>query len=155
MADKIDFLLELFKTLKQASDSTESTLREMIGQQEKLVGHVEHIPVQDIKDDLKEHDTKVDKKGDKILKEVEDVKGKVGKMITVVLVAFSLLTISFIVGRLSMDTTGVKKQIQTEQHEEHQQLIDTITESMSKEFESIRDEIKRLHPSDTEEQEEE
>ncbi len=103
MADHIDLMIKLFDTLKQASDKNESSIISLIQQQDKLIGHIEHLPIKDLQDALKEHnkDSKknidsctetVETTSDKILDRVKGIENKIGRMILVVIVAFTLFS---------------------------------------------------------------
>lgn len=165
MAENVDLMVKLFETLKQSSDKNEATLQKLIEQQHSLIGHIEYLPIKDLQEALKEHnkdssinitactDT-VNSTSNSILEKVKKIDGKVGKMITVVLVAFALLSITFIIARMTMDTglleKKIKKEIATEKQNEHKDVIKAVNESMRKEFEKIQKRMSELHKNDKE-----
>jgi len=154
MADSMDIMMKLFDTLKQASDKHEETLQKLIEQQHVLIGHIEYLPFKELQQALKDHNEestdnidacteKVETTSEKILKKVNVIENKISRMILVVIVSFSLLTTAFIVGRLSMDTKRIEEKIRESQDIEHKVIIDTINKSMQKQFDKIREEMKR------------
>jgi len=157
-----NLLIKLFDTLKDASTETQRMCYAMLENQNNIVNNMQNIPIQELRDALKEHSKEstdeidactetVETKTNKILDKVNIIDTKIGKMITVVLVAFSLLAISFIVGRLSMESSTVEKKIEQKEDEEHKKVVDAITNSMKEEFDKIRKEIRKLHPEEEEE----
>jgi hypothetical protein len=182
MAENIDLMVKLFETLKQSSDKNEATLQKLIEQQHSLIGHIEYLPIKELQTSLKDHNKEssdeitsctdtVNKTSDSILERVKKIDGKVGKMITIVLVAFSLLTITFIVAKMTMDTGLMDKKIQTylsvnqrTDHDaivksvretmksDHDAMIKAVTEAMTKEFQKIDKRISSHHGSDKEDE---
>ena len=165
MADNVDLMVKLFETLKQSSDKNEATLQKLIEQQHSLIGHIEYLPIKDLQIALKDHnkdssdnisactDT-VETTSTSILEKVRKIDSKIGKMITVVLVAFGLFSITFIIARMTMDTglTKAEKQIQTQlalkkQHQ-HDEIIKAVRETMKTEFKKINNRITELHKND-------
>ncbi len=158
-----DLLLKLFDTLKDSSKDTQDLCHAMLTNQNNIGSYIKNLPIDELKNTLKEHNKEsidnidactetVETKTDTILEKVNLIDTKVGKMITVVVVAFALLTVSFIVGRLSMDTTSLQKAIESDQQIEHQIIIDAVKESMEEEFEKIRETIDKFHGDDAKEE---
>jgi len=98
-----DIILKLFDTLKDSTDKNERTMQTLITQQQLLVDNVTHLPINEIRQDIKDHiiSAHEERKGisDKILK----IDGKISKMIIVVLVAFTILSGSYLFVRSSLD----------------------------------------------------
>jgi hypothetical protein len=150
--DNIELMVKLFETLKESSDKSESTLRKLIEQQYSLVSLIEYMPVKELHESLKVHskdssteigectDT-VHTTSDTILEKVKGIEVKIGRMILVVIVAFSVLSAGFIVGRLTLEG----KIMQQSSVLEHQEIIDALKESMEEEFDKIRREINLRH----------
>jgi predicted PurR-regulated permease PerM len=163
MAENVDLMVKLFETLKQSSDKNEATLQKLIEQQHSLIGHIEYLPIKDLQIALKDHNKEssndistctdtVNTTTDTILEKVKQIDGKVGKMITVVLVAFSLLTITFVIARMTIDTELIDKKIHTvissKQQHQHDEIVKAVKESMQKEFKKIQDRMTELHKND-------
>lgn len=151
MAENIDLMIKLFDTLKQASDKNESSILSLIQQQDKLVGHIEHLPIKDLQDALKEHnkDSKddidsctetVESKTDNILEGLSEIKEKVKTMITVVLVAFALFTAAGLIGAISYKYWGT----QSESVKSREKLIEIIHEEQEEEHQLLRDNIIKI-----------
>jgi len=129
MSDTLDFVSKLFDTLKEASKDSNTSLQILITQQQELVNHVKGLPIAELHQALKDHDTKskddidtcteaVETKTDSILKIVSIIESKIGKMITVVVVAFSLLAGSYVFIRSVVDNDKSHEQLKTEIVEE-------------------------------------
>jgi hypothetical protein len=154
MADTMDIMMKLFDTLKQASDKHEETLQKLIEQQQILIGHVEYLPFKELQKALEDHNSessenidacteKVETTSEKILKKVSLIEGKISKMILVVIVAFSLLSTAFLIGRLSQDTKEIEAKIKQAQKIEHQLIIETINKSVREQFDKLKKETGR------------
>ena len=87
-----DIIVKLFDTLKDSTDKNERTIQTLINQQQVLVENVTHLPIDEIKQDIKDHivSAKEERKG--ISDKIDVINSKVTKMILVVIVAFSILT---------------------------------------------------------------
>jgi hypothetical protein len=55
MAEEKDFIIVLFKTLKEAIYDMNSTLKDMLNNQKTIGTYVENLPIKELKDTLKEH----------------------------------------------------------------------------------------------------
>jgi pyruvate/2-oxoglutarate dehydrogenase complex dihydrolipoamide acyltransferase (E2) component len=146
MANNIDILLKLFATLKESSDKNEEATKQLILQQLELVGHIKHLPIDDLRQALKEHakDSEenidactetVEVTGKDLMEEIKKLASKVNKMILIVLVTFTILTGAYVVIRSTAD---------------NQENISTISEAQHHkiDLEIIRKEIRRLHDED-------
>lgn len=152
MDDSVEIMVKLFETLKESTDKNESTLRKLIEQQHSLISLIEYMPVKELHESLKDHskdssmeigtctDT-VNSTSNSILEKVKVIENKIGRMILVVIVAFSVLSAGFIVGRITLEG----KVMQQSNVVEHQEIIDTLKESMEEEFKNIREEINLYH----------
>lgn len=145
-ADNITILVKLFDTLKSSTDKNEETTQELIKQQLDLVNQIKTLPMNDLKQALKEHMKESSKhydfskedantKLEKILKQLSFISSKVKTMITVVIVAFTLLASSYIFVRAISDTTPnqvniIKEMIQKQQQENLNHLKE-ITEKLN------------------------
>ncbi len=150
--DNVELMVKLFDTLKESSDKSESTLRKLIEQQHSLISLIEYMPVKELHETLKNHhkdssteigtctDT-VTTTSDSILEKVKGIENKIGRMILVVIVAFSVLSAGFIVGRITLEG----KLIESTNVAEHQEIIDALRKSMEEEFRKIRKEINLRH----------
>ena len=107
MSDNITILVKLFETLKESSDKNEDATQQLIVQQLELVGHIKHLPIEDLKQALKEHAKDsadsidlcaetVEVTGKDLMEEIKKLAGKVNKMILVVLVTFTVLTGTYV-----------------------------------------------------------
>ncbi|MHA1801623.1 MAG: hypothetical protein ACTSWJ_07805 [Candidatus Heimdallarchaeaceae archaeon] len=96
-----DIILKLFDTLKDSTDKNERTMQTLINQQQILVDNVTHLPIDEIKQDIKDHIVSAHEERKKISDKILKLDGKVVKMIIVVLVAFTLFTSAVMVARLS------------------------------------------------------
>ena len=93
------------------------------------------------------------------MEKVKVIDSKVGKMITVVMVAFSLLTITFIIARMTMDTGLIGKKIITEQqligekiqkeiNSKQEEKLDKMINQTMLEFKKLDARITELHKDD-------
>ena len=117
--ETLDVLIKLFDTLKEASDESKRTCQELITQQQDLVNHVKNLPISELKVALKEHSQQssaeidsctetVETKTDSILGIVRNIESKVGKMILVVVVAFSIMTAGYFLIKAVSDPEHVR-----------------------------------------------
>jgi len=100
-----DIILKLFDTLKDSTDKNERTMQTLINQQQTLVDTVSHMPISEIRQEIKDHITSAHEERKEISVKVDKVDSKVAKMIIVVLVAFSILTGGFFIIKSSVDFT--------------------------------------------------
>jgi hypothetical protein len=107
MSDNITILVKLFETLKEASDKNEDATQQLIVQQLELVGHIKHLPIEDLRQALKDHakdsadnidscTETVEITGKDLMTEIKKLASKVNKMILVVLVTFAVLTGTYV-----------------------------------------------------------
>ena len=98
-----DIIIKLFDTLKDATNKSESTMQTLITQQQTLVDTVKHMPMNEIRQDIKDHIISAQKERKEISNKIEKVDSKVVKMILVVIVAFTILTGSYMFVRSASD----------------------------------------------------
>lgn len=107
MSDNITILVKLFETLKDSSDRNEETTQKLIVQQLELVSRIKNLPIEDLKQALKEHAKDsvndisscaetVETTGSDLMKEIKRLASKVNMMIVVVLVTFTILTGTYV-----------------------------------------------------------
>jgi exonuclease V gamma subunit len=87
-----DIILKLFDTLKDSTDKNERTMQTLINQQQTLVDSVTHMPIGEIRQEIKEHVISAKAERGNISDKVDRVESKVAKMIIVVLVSFTILS---------------------------------------------------------------
>ena len=98
---EIDLLIKLFDTLKDASKETQQLCHAMLTNQNNIGNFMKNLPMNELKQALKDHSKEstdeigtctetVETKTDNILERVKAIEGKIGKMILVVVVAFTL-----------------------------------------------------------------
>ncbi len=154
MSDNISILVTLFETLKTSTDKNEEATQQLIVQQLDLVGHIKHLPIQDLKDALASHATNskkevddcsdnVDTKTSDLMAEIVKLSGKVSKMILVVVVAFTILMGSYVVIRSIADKVKIYDYtaVEAKQSKAFDDRIDGL-------MINIRKEMKKLHPND-------
>jgi molybdopterin biosynthesis enzyme MoaB len=86
-----DIILKLFDTLKESTDKNERTMQILINQQQSLVESVTHLPIGEIRQEIKEHVISAKAERENIEDKIDKIDHKVAKMIVVVLVAFTIL----------------------------------------------------------------
>lgn len=154
MAADVDLLIKLFDTLKDSSKDTQQMCQSMLTNQANIGNYIRNLPLGELKDLVKDHaqhseadietcTETVETKSDSILTEVQEIKGKVKTMITVVIVAFALFTIAGLIGVISYESQKSKpdtyiddfyNEDDTEiKHEElKKEIIDSIKEELKR-----------------------
>ena len=132
MAD-IDLLIKLFDTLKDSMKDQQTVHNALLTNQNDLGNHLKTLPIEEIKQILKDH-TKdssddidsctetVESKSDAILEEVKEIKGKIKNMILAVIVAVSLFGIALLIGGIAFN--NVKPKQETISHESIKKIIE-------------------------------
>ncbi len=149
MSDNITILVKLFETLKESSDKNEDATQQLIVQQLELVGHIKHLPIEDLKQALKEHAKdsadsidlcaeNITVTSKDILEEIKKLSSKVSKMILVVLVTFSVLTGTYV---FISNVAEHKQESKVEQKIEMTQedIVDKVMEKIRKEKKMTND----------------
>ena len=129
----IDLLIKLFDTLKDSMKDQQTVHNALLTNQNDLGNHLKTLPIEEIKQILKDH-TKdssddidsctetVESKSDAILEEVKDIKGKIKNMILVVVVAVSLFGIALLIGGIAFNNVEPKQE--TISHESIKKIIE-------------------------------
>lgn len=155
MSSNIDILLKLFATLKESSDKNEEATQQLIVQQLDLVGHIKHLPIEDLSAALKEHakdsasdietcEETVTTTSADLMTAIKDLSTKVKIMILVVSVAFTVVMGSYIVIRSTSDDKTLQKKIDVKRSEEHRIIANEV-------IEAIRKQVMKLHNEGKEE----
>ena len=110
-----DIILKLFDTLKDSTDKNERTIQTLINQQQTLVDNVTRMPMNEIRQEIKEHVISAKKEREDISDKVDKVDYKISKMIIVVLVTFTILSGSYLFVRSSIDSDHTKIKIDIEE----------------------------------------
>lgn len=110
-----DIILKLFDTLKDSTDKNERTMQTLIHQQQILVDNVTHMPMDEIRQDIKDHIVSAREERKGITERIIKIDSKVGKMIIVVIVTFSVLTGSylFVKSEMKHDYINLKTAIES------------------------------------------
>ena len=161
MTDNIDIFMKLFDTLKQASDKHESTLQKLIEQQQKLVGHIEYLPIKDLQTALDNHGKEstdeistctetVTITSSALIEKIRTMDSKISKMIIVVIVAFTVLTGGYFIIRGVTDYSddAVLKthleEIEAEQEKRFMDAINSIKDAMDEHHKDDGEDLKEL-----------
>ena len=130
---EIDLLIKLFDTLKDSMKDQQTVHNALLTNQNDLGNHLKTLPIEEIKQILKDH-TKdssddidsctetVESKSDAILEEVKEIKGKIKNMILVVVVAVSLFGIALLIGGIAFNNVEPKQE--TISHESIKKIIE-------------------------------
>lgn len=140
-----DLLLKLFDTLKDASKETQQLCHAMLTNQQNIGSYIKQLPMTDLKEALKEHSKEasdeigtctetVETTTDTILERVKLIESKIGKMILVVLVAFTLFSSALFVA----------KYITTSDSESHEKLEKVIA-TQNDQIIELQKTIENLH----------
>lgn len=119
MSDNIDILVKLFETLKSSSDRNEDATQKLIVQQLELVSHIKNLPIEDLKNALKEHASDSKKNIDdcedvveiethKVMELLRSINDKISRMILVVVVSFSVVTAGYFLIRYAAEKSQTK-----------------------------------------------
>ncbi len=154
MSNNINILLKLFETLRESSDKNENTTQQLVVQQLELVGHIKHLPIEDLRDALKEHakessedidacsETVENTSGDLML-EIKKLISKVNKMILVVIVAFTVSAVAYGIIKTVADSDSKfdvwQEKIEKTQKEEHHKIANEVIEELRKEIRNLQD----------------
>jgi len=144
-----ELLIKLFDTLKDASKETQQMCLAILQNQNNISNFMDNIPIQELKDTLKEHSKEaaadmdvctetIETTSHSILERVKVIEGKIGKMILTVLVVFALFSSAVLIGTLiqkSDKSTDIDIENLLENHE--------IKEN--KKFKEILEKIEELH----------
>ena len=110
-----EIIIKLFDTLRDATDKNERTMQILINQQQTLVENVSHMPINEIRQEVKDHIVSAEGERKAISNKVDKVDSKVGKMILVVVVAFTLFSSALYIANLGnkdMSVHEIEKRIE-------------------------------------------
>ena len=96
-----EIIIKLFDTLRDATDKNEKTMQTLINQQQLLVDRVKHMPIGEIRQEVKDHVVSAKEERKVIEGKVDKVASKVGKMILVVIVAFTLFSSAVLIANVT------------------------------------------------------
>jgi len=108
-----DIILKLFDTLKDSTDKNERTMQTLINQQQTLVDTVTHMPIAEIRQEVKDHIVSAHEERKGIISIINKIDSKVTKMILVVVVAFTILGVSYVYVRNTVDLQQKALQIES------------------------------------------
>jgi beta-lactamase regulating signal transducer with metallopeptidase domain len=154
MDGSLDIMLKLFDTLKESADKNTQAINGLISQQNELINHVKYLPIQELRDTLKDHSTKsgtdinvctetVQTKSGDILQKVKDIDGKINKMLIVIGVVFSLLAVAYFIARSTTDVDQIKKEVALDEQKLRKQITEDIESRQKKEHQEIIDAVKK------------
>jgi hypothetical protein len=104
-----DIILKLFDTLKDSTDKNERTMQILINQQQKLVETVTYMPINEIRQEVKDHIVSAHEERKGIEDKIDKIDHKVAKMIVVVLVSFTILSGGWLYFDHQHNSTPVKQ----------------------------------------------
>ena len=151
--DNIKILVKLFETLKESSNRNESTTQKLVIQQLELVNQIKNLPVDDLKEALKEHAKEssdeinecsgvIELETANIISLLKDIVNKINRMILVVLVAFSVVTGSYVMIRSTADDTNQIELLKDELKQEQKELAEEIMDKLHEELKDHEEESK-------------
>jgi predicted PurR-regulated permease PerM len=138
-----EIIVKLFDTLKDSSDKTTEALNNLISQQNELISHVNHLPIDDLKQALRDRSDQAAKDVEKssidsktILEKLRDMDKKLSKVLIAIAVAFSIIAAAYIIVRSTTDTNKiintVVKRIDQDQDQKHDRIINEIKKEIEK-----------------------
>lgn len=143
--NNIEILVKLFETLKDSSKRSEEMTQRLVMQQVELVNQIKNLPVEDLKEALKEHAKESINEIDECAGSIElhttelkvilnNILSRVNKMILVVSITFMLFTGVYTFAKLVADDQihheELKQEIKTDQKEMINDVVDQIREEM-------------------------
>ena len=149
MAD-IDLLIKLFDTLKDTMKDQNDAHHALLTNQNNIGNYIKTMPMEEIKQMLKEHAKEssseidsctetVETKSDKILEEVKVIQGKIKTMVVVVLVSVSIFGLALLIGGI------ISQQPKEPSHSELEETIETQNSLI----EDLKSRIEDFHTEDT------
>jgi len=155
--DNITILIKLFDTLKESSNRNEESTQKLIMQQLELVGQIKNLPVEDLRQALKEHardsaddidgcSGMIELKTADIMDVLRIILNKINKISIIVIVVLSVLSASWVI----IKTLNTRSEDQV-----YEQIKEKITNEQLEMIQDIRTQIqqhiKEELPSDTNE----
>lgn len=129
-------IVKLFDTLKDSSDRNEASTQQLIKQQMDLVNQIKNLPMSDLRRALRDHikdsathyndsEKLIEGKNQTILDELKRISTRIKIMIAVVMSAFTIMSVTYIVIRATANDNSKIQQLETqlEQYQEEQNKI--------------------------------
>ena len=153
MSDNIDILVKLFETLKTSTDKNEESTKQLIIQQLELVNQIKSLPIDDLRQALKEHASTSSKDIDScsetvtatstdLMVEVRKLTSKINKLLIAISVIISVATTGYFVIKATVDSEAI---IEKNLQKKFDLLSSKITKERTKEIEKLREEIGKFH----------
>jgi len=151
----VNVLVKLFDTLKESINKDEVATQKLIMQQLELVNQIKALPVEELKQMLKEHAKEsmndidecsgtVELKTGEILDLVGDLKNKITKMMIVISVIIAVSTSGYFLIRYAAEknigqTNWEERlnQIENKQQEDFKKRLDQLTDDLRKEMQLL------------------
>lgn len=136
--DNITILIKLFDTLKESSNRNEESTQKLIMQQLELVGQIKNLPVDDLRQALKEHAKDsadnidncsgiIELKTNDIMEALRTIINKLNKITLIVVIVTSLLSGGYFIVKTVTDTQKDKVYFTDEQT---QTLLENIKQQL-------------------------
>lgn len=153
MTDNIEILVKLFETLKTSVDKNEDATKQLIIQQLELVSHIKSLPVNDLREALKEHAKESAKEinactevvsvtNSDVMSLLRSISGKLTKLFVVIGLIITISTTGYFIIRAVSDSDTI---IEKHLDEKFKELSDQISKERNEELDKIREEMKTLH----------
>lgn len=154
MSDPIDTLNKLFDTLKDASNRSESSTNKLIDQQMELITYIKTMPLEDLRESLKDHALKSDKdqadcngalelRYADVMESLRAISNKISKMIIVVSVVIAVATTGYFIIRYAAEKGAPpakwEQRLQEIEQDQHEDIDDRLNEFM-KQIKELMDE---------------
>jgi len=157
MTDNIEILVKLFETLKASSDKNEETTRQLVVQQLELVNQIKNLPIEDLKQALKEHARDSAKNIDAcsqvvsvtsndVMGELRSIKGKLTKLLISIGLIVTIATGGYFIVRAVSDSDQI---IEKHLDKKFDALSDQITKERASDLEDLRQQIRDWHKDGT------
>lgn len=137
----ITILIKLFDTLKESSTRNEESTQKLILQQLELVGQIKSLPVDDLKQALKEHAKEsaenigscsgiIEIKTDTIMEALRTIINKLNRMMLIVLVVTSVATVAYFTIKTVNDNNNNKAKISYQMSDDELDILEDIRNQM-------------------------
>lgn len=145
-----DILIKLFDTLKESTNRNTAATDVLIKQQLDLVSYMKTLPICELKDSLKDHGVacninheksknNIDEKNDTVIKELGLIKDKIKTMITVVIVAFTILCGTYVTIRTTIDNSRIESIVESiDNHQEY--ILEEFIKKLKPDYKIDKDE---------------
>lgn len=153
MADNIDILVKLFETLQAASDKNSEATKQLIIQQLELVNQIKSLPVDDLRQALKEHakdsaanidacSQVVSVTSNDVMSLLRSVNGKLTKMLIALGLIVTIATGGYFVIRSTVDNEQI---IEKHLDKKFNEMSERISKERAEDLEEIRQQMRNLH----------